>query len=52
MAKPLVIVIEGPTASGKTSLSIELAKKIGGEIICADSMQIYKENEYRDSKGK
>ncbi len=43
MAKPLVIVIEGPTASGKTSLSIELAKKIGGEIICADSMQIYKE---------
>jgi len=37
-----VIVIFGPTASGKTRLSIELAKKIGGEIISADSMQIYK----------
>ena len=43
MEKPIVIVIEGPTASGKTSLSIELAKQINGEIICADSMQIYKE---------
>ena len=41
--KPKVIVICGPTASGKTSLSIELAKKINGEIISADSMQIYKE---------
>lgn len=37
-----VIVIVGPTASGKTSLSIELAKKFNGEIISADSMQIYK----------
>ena len=41
-AKPKVIVICGPTASGKTSLSIELAKKINGEIISSDSMQIYK----------
>ncbi len=41
--KPKVIVIGGPTASGKTSASIELAKKINGEIISADSMQIYKE---------
>lgn len=40
--KPKVIVICGPTASGKTALSIELAKKINGEIISADSMQIYK----------
>lgn len=38
-----VIVICGPTASGKTALSIELAKKINGEIVSADSMQIYKE---------
>ena len=38
-----VIVICGPTASGKTALSIELAKKINGEIISADSMQIYDE---------
>ena len=41
--KPKVIVICGPTASGKTSLSIELAKKINGEIISCDSMQIYKD---------
>jgi tRNA dimethylallyltransferase len=37
-----VIVIVGPTASGKTNLSIELAKSLNGEIISADSMQIYK----------
>ena len=43
MSKPKIIVICGPTASGKTSLSIELAKKINGEIISADSMQIYKD---------
>ena len=43
MTKPKVIVIAGPTASGKTALSIELAKKIDGEIVSADSMQIYKE---------
>ena len=42
MEKTKVIVICGPTASGKTELSIELAKKIDGEIISADSMQIYK----------
>ena len=42
MSKPKVIVICGPTASGKTALSIELAKKINGEIISSDSMQIYK----------
>lgn len=41
--KPRVIVIVGPTASGKTSASIKLAKLIDGEIISADSMQIYKE---------
>ena len=38
-----VIFIVGPTASGKTALSISLAKKFGGEIISADSMQIYKD---------
>ena len=43
MQKEKVIVIGGPTASGKTALSIELAKKINGEIISADSMQIYKD---------
>ena len=43
MNKPKVIVICGPTASGKTGLSIELAKKMDGEIISSDSMQIYQD---------
>lgn len=43
MEKQKVIVICGPTASGKTKLSIELAKKINGEIVSCDSMQIYKD---------
>ncbi len=43
MQKQKVIVICGPTASGKTGLSIELAKKIKGEIVSCDSMQIYKD---------
>ena len=42
MAKTKAIAICGPTASGKTALSIELAKKINGEIVSCDSMQIYK----------
>jgi tRNA dimethylallyltransferase len=37
-----IILISGPTASGKTSLAVKLAKKINGEIINADSMQVYK----------
>lgn len=37
-----MIVVAGPTASGKTALSIDLAKALDGEIISADSMQIYK----------
>ena len=41
--KPKVIVIVGPTASGKTALSIELAKRIDGEIVSCDSMQIYED---------
>ena len=43
MQKNKVIVICGPTASGKTALSIELAKQINGEIVSCDSMQIYKD---------
>ncbi len=38
-----IILIAGPTASGKSKLAIEIAKKIKGEIINADSMQVYKE---------
>ena len=41
--KSKIVLISGPTASGKTNFSIKLAKKINGEIINADSMQIYKE---------
>ena len=41
--KSKIILISGPTASGKSSFAIKLAKKIEGEIINADSMQIYKE---------
>lgn len=43
MSRQKIVVIAGPTASGKTALSVELAKRLDGEIICADSMQIYKE---------
>ena len=39
--KPLII-LTGPTAVGKTAASIGLAKAVGGEIISADSMQVYK----------
>lgn len=40
--KPKVLAVVGPTASGKTSLGVELAKKYNGEVVSADSMQIYK----------
>ena len=50
MEKPTVIVICGPTASGKTALSIELAKKINGEVVSADSMQIYKDMDIGSAK--
>ena len=48
--KPKVVVIVGPTASGKTVLSIELAKRINGEIISSDSMQIYKDMDIGTAK--
>jgi len=41
--KSKIVLISGPTASGKSSFAIKLAKKIKGEIINADSMQIYKQ---------
>ena len=50
MQKNKVIVICGPTASGKTALSIELAKKINGEIVSCDSMQIYKDMDIGTAK--
>ena len=42
-AQPPVLVILGPTASGKSALALAVAKKIGGEIISADSRQVYRE---------
>ena len=41
--KSKIILISGPTASGKSKFAIKISKKINGEIINADSMQIYKE---------
>lgn len=42
MYKPKVIAISGPTASGKSDLALKLAQNLNGEIICMDSMQIYR----------
>ena len=42
LSKPRVVAVGGPTASGKTALSVALARAFDGEIINADSMQIYK----------
>ena len=50
MEKPLVVVVLGPTASGKTSLGIEIAEKFGGEIVSADSMQIYENMDIATAK--
>ena len=50
MTKQKIIAITGPSASGKTKLSIELAKKIDGEIISVDSRQIYKELDIGSAK--
>ena len=45
-----IIVIVGPTCVGKTKLSIEIAKRYNGEIINADSTQIYKNNDIATAK--
>ena len=46
---PLVVIV-GPTASGKTALAIKLAEQCGGEIICADSRTVYKEMDVGTAK--
>lgn len=48
-AKPLIVIV-GPTASGKTALGITIAKKYDGEIICADSRTVYKEMDIGTAK--
>lgn len=50
MKKIPLLVIVGPTASGKTALSVELAKRFNGEIVSADSMQIYKNMDIATAK--
>ena len=47
-----VYVVAGPTASGKTAVAVELAKEIGGEVISADSMQVYKQMDIGTAKPK
>ncbi len=42
MTRPEVIAVVGPTATGKTALGIELARRVGGEVVNADSMQLYR----------
>lgn len=48
--KPKVIIVVGPTASGKTAVGVKLAKSLNGEIISADSMQIYKKMDIGTAK--
>lgn len=50
MTKKPMIILSGPTAVGKTALSIELAKKVNGAIISADSMQVYKHMDIGSAK--
>ena len=45
-----VYVVAGPTASGKTAVAVELAKEVGGEVISADSMQVYREMDIGTAK--
>ena len=40
---PKLIVICGPTATGKTKLGVALAQRLGGEVVSADSMQVYRD---------
>ena len=48
--KQPLLVVAGPTASGKTSLSIRLARALGGEVVSADSMQMYREMDIGTAK--
>src|SRR3954463_1220420 len=43
VVKPRVILLAGPTASGKSALALRLAERVGGTIINADSMQVYRD---------
>ncbi len=47
--QPLIVII-GPTASGKTALAVEVAKRVGGEIICADSRTVFRDMDIGTAK--
>ncbi len=49
-AKQPLIILTGPTAVGKTALSMKLAERVGGEIISADSMQVYRHMDIGSAK--
>jgi tRNA dimethylallyltransferase len=48
--EPLVVVVLGPTASGKTALALAIARRFGGEIVCCDSVAMYREFEIGTAK--
>ena len=50
MSQPLLVVILGPTASGKTALSLHLAERLQGEIVSCDSVAVYRELEIGTAK--
>lgn len=50
MSKPKIVAVVGHTASGKTGLAIALAERLSGEIVCCDSMQIYREMDIGTAK--
>lgn len=50
MKKPLAVALVGPTASGKSSLAVKIAKHLTGEVVSADSMQIYKRMDIATAK--
>lgn len=50
LVDPLVIVLAGPTASGKTSLSLHMAERFGGEIVSCDSVAVYRDMEIGTAK--
>lgn len=49
-ARPELVIVQGPTASGKSELAVRLAERVGGEVINADSMQVYRKMDIGTAK--
>ena len=47
---PKIVVVAGPTASGKSNLALNLAQELKGELICSDSMQVYRQMDIGTAK--